>query len=132
MSTKKLVDQLLLLAAGLAMIAGLYWVTSLMKQYGASDSMVFFVVFNLIVGFILTWQGVALFRDTPGFWLFHGCWAVGHILVYGVWGHWGSRLGFCALTLPLEAYCYYIAARARLLHRLGSGNRPSGTNGRHF
>lgn len=121
----KALDQFLLLVAGLAMSACAFWVCSFMKRSGIPDRMGFFILFNILAGFVLTWQGGALFRRTPGFWLFHLRWAVIHVCVYGVWGYSGNRIELCALTLPLEAYLYYRIAKDRFLRSLEASRRPA-------
>jgi hypothetical protein len=121
----KALDQLLLLVAGLAMSACVFWVWPFMEHRRIPDRMVFFIVFNILAGFVLTWQGVALFRRTPGFWLFNLRWAVIHLCAYGVWGYSGNRIELCALTLPLEAYLYYRIAKDRFLRSLEASRRPA-------
>ena len=120
----KVLDQLLLLVAGLVMSAGAFWVWPFMERRGIPDRMGFFILMNLGLGFILTWQGVTFFRRTPGFWLFHSCWAIVHIFAYGVWGYSGRRIELCVVTLPLEAYWYWRIAKDRLLRSLESSGRP--------
>ena len=122
----KALDQLLLLLAATGFAVAVYWLISLMQHRGIPDKMGFFVLMNLGEGFILTWQGVAFFRRTPGFWLFHAYWVLVHILVYGIWGHSGNRIELCVVTLPLEAYWYWRIARDRLLRSLEADRRPGG------
>ena len=101
------------------MAYGGYWFWSVMEHHAITDRMGFFIIFNvLVVGLVMTWQGVAFFRRMPGFWLFHGYWVVAHTLVYAAWGYWGKRIELCAFTLPLEAYWYYRIARSRFLQSL--------------
>jgi len=84
----------------------------------------FFVLMNLGEGFVLTWQGVAFFRRTPGFWLFHAYWVLVHALIYGIWGHSGNRIELCVVTLPLESYWYWRIGKNRLLRSLESTKQP--------
>jgi hypothetical protein len=118
MPRSKAFDQTMLLLTAVVFIILAYWLVSFMEHRGIPDRMGFFIAFNLGVGFVLTWQGIAFFRRTPKFWLFHGCWAIVHICVYGIWGYSGNRIELCAFTLLLEAYLYYRIAKGRFLRSL--------------
>jgi hypothetical protein len=120
----KALDQLFLLLAAMAFTVVGYWLWSFMEHHGIPDRMGFFIAMNLTEVFILTWQGVAFFRRTPGFWLFHSYWVLVHILIYVAWGHSGNRIELCVVTLPLEAYWYWYIARNRLLRSLEASRRP--------
>lgn len=65
-------DQLALLVVALAFIVGLMSVEFTLDHRGISKQMSFFVVFNLLIIFAITWQGISLFRRTPRFWLSKG------------------------------------------------------------
>ncbi len=66
----KTFDQFLLLIAGLAMSACAFWVWSVMDHRRIPNRMGFFIVLNILTGFVLTWQAVALFRRTRDFGFF--------------------------------------------------------------
>ena len=129
MPRNKTLDQLLLLVAGIAMSVALFWVWPFMELRGISNRMGFFIVFNVLGGFVLTWQGVASLRRMPGFWLVHGCWAIAHAFVYGAWAYSGNRIELCAFTLPLEAYWYIRVVRGRFLRNLEAARLSGGTSG---
>jgi hypothetical protein len=118
MARSKTLDQFFLLFTAIILIVGLLWLYSFLDHRGFSNKMSFFIGYNALMMFVLTWQGLALFRRTPRFWLLHGSWVVAHIVIAMIWARSGYLVELCALVLPLEAYLYYIISRDRLLRSL--------------
>jgi len=118
MARSKILDQFFLLITAIAFIVGLLWLYSFLDHRGFSNKMTFFIGYNALMGFVLIWQGLVLFRRMPGFWLFHGSWAIVHIVLAIIWARSGYLVELCALVLPLEAYLYYVVSRDRLLRSL--------------
>ena len=125
MSRNKALDQLLLLAAAVALIAGIFWLIDFMEGRGASERMGFFILTCVLVAFITTWNGVAWFRRTPRFWLFHTVWIVLHTVISITWAYSGKWVELCVVTAPLESYLYYRLGKYRL-QRGYSIAEPSG------
>ncbi len=117
MPRNRVLDQSLLLLAGIAVAIGGYFLWYFVLHYGISKRVGFFIIANLFVGLAVTWQGAVSFRRVPGFWLFHLRWTILHILVYGAWGYSGNRIELCAFTLIFEAYWYYRIAESRFSKR---------------
>lgn len=118
MAKSKTLDQFFLLLTAFAFIVGLIWLNSFLNHRGFTNKMSFFIGYNAMMGFVMTWQGLALFRRMPGFWLFHGSWAIVHIVIAIIWARSGYLVELCVLVLPLEAYLYYVISRDRLLRSL--------------
>ncbi len=118
MARSKILDQFFLLITAIAFIVGLLWLYSFLDHRGFSNKMTFFIGYNALMGFVLIWQGLVLFRRMPGFCLFHGSWAIVHIVLAIIWARSGYLVELCALVLPLEAYLYYVVSRDRLLRSL--------------
>ena len=118
MARSKTLDQFFLLFTAIAFVVGLLWLYSFLDHRGFSNRMSFFIVYNALMVFVVTWQGLVLFHRTPGFWLFHGSWVVAHIVIATIWARSGYLVELCALVLPLEAYLYYIISRDRLRRSL--------------
>lgn len=126
MPKSKVFDQLLLLLAGIAMSIAGFWFWSFVEHRGISNKMSFFIFFNIGEGFVLTWQAIASFRNTRGFWLMYGCWALAHTIAYVAWGYSGHRIELCVVVLPLEHYLYYRVARYRFRRGLAVASQPGG------
>jgi hypothetical protein len=118
MARSKTLDQLFLLFTAIAFIVGLLWLYSFLNRHEFSNKMSFFMGYNALMLFVLTWQGLVLFRRMPRFLLFHGSWVVAHIVIAVIWARSGYLVELCALALPLEAYLYFIISRDRLLRSL--------------
>ena len=102
MPKSELVDQALLLLVAVALVVGLLWLILFQQHRGISDRVGFFIIYNIGTLLVVTWQGMGMFRRAPGFWMFHGCWVMVHVLACGLWCLSGWRLELCVVTLPLE------------------------------
>lgn len=119
MPRSKNLDQLFMLLAALSVISVLFLLIELMDRRGVSETMGFFVIFNISVAFVLTWYAVVSFRRTRGFWNFYIAWMVAHAAIAAAWAYSGYWIELCALVLPIEAYAYGKIAKCRALRLAG-------------
>jgi len=114
MTRSKMLDQLLLLLAAIAVIIGMLWLIDFMEKRAVSESIGFFVLANLLVLFGITWSGVVWFRRTPRLWMFRGAWIVVHAAIALVWAYLGRRVELGVLILALKPFVHYKIGMRRL------------------
>jgi hypothetical protein len=114
MARNKIVDQLLLLISAVVFICGMLWIINFMQGRSVPERMGFFILMNVIVGFILIWNGVLWFRRTPRFWIFQTLWVALHAAIAFAWASSGWWVELCVLVLPLECYLNFKIAQSLL------------------
>jgi hypothetical protein len=121
MARGKVQDQFYLLLAAIVFTLGTMSLIFFLDDHGVPDRLGFFILFNgAFFVFCITWFGVAFFRRTPNFWLFHVGWIIVHTCVCILWVRSAFWVELCVLTMPVETYCYFKISRRRLVRLLQS------------